>query len=93
MILDPGQVTLLFRHEDTMTRDELLARITTDPSICSGKPCIRGHRILVSDILELLASGWSSSEILAKNPGLDETDIHACIAYGTETTWERDVLI
>jgi len=75
-----------------MTRDEILARITIDPGICSGKPCIRGHRIEVSRILEFLANGWSSSEIVASVPGLEDADIQACIAYGVETTWERDVL-
>jgi uncharacterized protein (DUF433 family) len=82
----------LVRHEDTMTRDDILARITIDQGICSGKPCLRRHRIEVSSILDLLANGWSSAEILTKYPDLEEADIHACIAYGTETTWERDVL-
>jgi uncharacterized protein (DUF433 family) len=76
-----------------MTRDEILARITIAPSICAGAPCIRGHRIEVARILDLLANGWSSSEILAHFPGLEEADIQACIAYGAETTWERDVLV
>jgi uncharacterized protein (DUF433 family) len=91
-LANANSVDLHVRHEDTMTRDEILARITFDPGICSGKPCIRGHRIEVSSILDLLANGWSSAEILTKYPDLEEADIHACIAYGTETTWERDIL-
>jgi uncharacterized protein (DUF433 family) len=75
-----------------MKRDEILARISIDSNVCSGRPCIRGHRIEVSTILDLLANGWSSSEIVAKYPGLEEDDVHACIAYGAESTWERDVL-
>ena len=76
-----------------MTRDELLSRITIDPKMCSGKPCIRGHRIWVSLILDLLASGMTSGEILREYPGLDEADIRACIAYGAEMTRERFVEI
>jgi uncharacterized protein (DUF433 family) len=67
-----------------MTRDELLARISIDPSVCFGKPCVRGHRIWVSLVLDLLASGWSESEILQNYPGLEHEDVLACIAYGAE---------
>jgi len=72
-----------------MTREELLARISVNPNVCFGKPCIRGHRIWVSLILDLLASGMSIPEILDAYPGLEETDIHACIAYATEVARER----
>jgi uncharacterized protein (DUF433 family) len=65
-----------------MTRDELLSRITIDPNMCFGKPCVRGHRIWVSLILDLLADGTSTEEILSDYPGLDEADVRACIAYG-----------
>lgn len=65
-----------------MTREELLQRITVDPNICFGKPCIRGHRIRVSLILDLLASGMSIEDILREYPQLEEADIRACIAYG-----------
>jgi uncharacterized protein (DUF433 family) len=74
-----------------MTREELLSRITIDPKVCFGKPCIRGHRIWVSLILDLLASGMSSDEILSDYPGLDEADVRACIAYGAEMARERYV--
>jgi uncharacterized protein (DUF433 family) len=74
-----------------MTREELLSRITIDPKVCFGKPCIRGHRIWVSLILDLLASGMSSEEILSDYPGLDEADVRACIAYGAEMARERYV--
>ena len=71
------------------TRDELLARISIDPLRCFGKPCIRGHRIWVSLVLDLLASGQSTAEIIADYPGLDELDIQACIAYGAKIARER----
>lgn len=76
-----------------MTREELLSRVTIDPKVCFGKPCIRGHRIWVSLILDLLASGTSSNEILSDYPGIEEADIRACIAYGAEMARERFVEI
>ena len=72
-----------------MTRDELLKRISVDPNICFGKPCIRGHRISVSLILDFLASGMTTQELLQEYPGLEESDILACIAYGAEMARER----
>ena len=74
-----------------MNREELLARISIHPSVCFGKPCIRGHRIWVSLILDLLASGMTKSEVLKQYPGLEEDDINACIAYGAEMARERFV--
>ncbi len=74
-----------------MTRQELLSRISIDHNICFGKPCIRGHRIWVSFVLDLLASGWSMREILDNYPGLEEKDVLACIAYGAEMARERYV--
>ena len=76
-----------------MNRDDVLVRITIDPNVCFGKPCIRGHRIWVSLILDLLAGGWSTSEVLENYPGLEEADIRACIAYGAEMSRERYVEI
>lgn len=74
-----------------MTRDELLARISIDPRVCFGKPCVRGHRIWVSLILDLLASGESVAAVLEDYPGLTEADVLACIAYGAEMARERYV--
>lgn len=71
------------------TREELLSRISIDPNVSFGKPCIRGHRIWVSLILDLLASGTKQSQILAEYPGLVEEDILACIAYGAEMSRDR----
>mgnify|MGYP001245941830 CR=1 FL=1 len=74
-----------------MTRTELLARIWIDPKRCFGKPCIRGHRIWVSLILDFLASGSSVDEILEMYPQPQPADIQACIAYGSEMSRERYV--
>lgn len=72
-----------------MTREELLSRISMNPEICFGKPCIHGHRIWVSLILDFLASGTTIREILTEYPDLEEADILACIAYGAEMARER----
>lgn len=74
-----------------MKRSELLQRISISPDICFGKPCIRGHRLWVSLILDLLADGTSVPEILDNYPGLEEADVLACIAYGAEMSRERFV--
>ena len=65
-----------------MERDDLLSRISIDPKICFGKPCIRGHRLWASLILDFLAGGASISELLEYYPGLEKDDILACVAYG-----------
>ena len=59
-------------------------RITIDPQICHGKPCIRSLRYPVTMILELLASGMSHPEILADYPDLEEEDIRACLQYAAK---------
>src|SRR3954468_24148262 len=80
-------------YDSTMTRKELLSRIWIDPKRCFGKPCIRGHRIWVSLILDFLASGMTEAEILEQYPQLEPADILACIAYGSEMARERYVEI
>ena len=71
----------------------LLKRISIDPNVCFGKPCIRGTRIWVSLLLDFLASGMTTEEILAEYPQLTIEDIHAAIAYGAEMSRERFVEI
>jgi uncharacterized protein (DUF433 family) len=61
-------------------------RITVDPSICGGRPCIRGMRIRVSDILEMLASGASQSDILEDYPYLEAADIAAALELAARQT-------
>ena len=75
-----------------MTHEELLQRITADPAICHGKPCIRGHRIWVSLVLDLLADGMTMEQVLEQYPGLEPDDIRACVAYAAEMTRERIVV-
>lgn len=72
-----------------MNREELLQRISIRPDVCFGKPCIRGHRIWVSLILDYLASGMSVQEIREQYPQLEEADVLACVAYGAEMNRER----
>jgi uncharacterized protein (DUF433 family) len=60
------------------------SRITIEAGKRSGKPCIRGLRITVSDVLEYLASGMSEDEILAEFPVLEREDIKACLAFAAE---------
>ena len=64
-----------------MERNELLSRITIDPEICHGKPCIRGLRYPVATILEYIAGGDTTEDILAEFPDLEEDDIKACLAF------------
>ena len=65
---------------------ELLARITHQPGQCGGRPCIRGMRIRVSDILEMLANGVSVEEILNDFPYLEPDDIRACLMFAALRT-------
>mgnify|MGYP003669762039 CR=1 FL=1 len=74
-----------------MTRDKLIERIWIDPQRCGGKPCIRGHRIWVSLIVDMMAAGDSEDDILAAYPGIERDDIRACLAYASEMARERFV--
>ncbi len=69
----------------------LLKRISVDPNVCFGKPCIRGTRIWVSLILDFLANKMTIEDILEEYPQLTVDDIYAAIAYGAEMTRERYV--
>ena len=69
----------------------LLERITIDPEVCGGKPCIKDTRIWVSLILDFLAGGMTEAELLAEYPGLVHEDVLAAIAYGAEAARERVV--
>ncbi|HEY1612173.1 MAG TPA: DUF433 domain-containing protein [Rhizomicrobium sp.] len=60
---------------------DLLSRVTIKPGQCHGRPCIRGMRIRVSDVLEMLAAGSRETEILKDFPDLEPEDIRACLAY------------
>ena len=71
----------------------LLDRISIDPGICGGKPCIKGTRIWVTLVLDFLADGMTEAEILAEYPQLTHEDVLAAIAYGAEMSRERIVPI
>jgi uncharacterized protein (DUF433 family) len=69
----------------------LLDRISIDPNVCFGKPCIKGTRIWVSLILDFLANGMAVDDVRAEYPQLTTDDIRAAIAYGAEMARQRYV--
>jgi uncharacterized protein (DUF433 family) len=72
-----------------MTDIDWKDRISVNPNVCSGKPCIKGTRIWVSLILDFLAGGTTIDEVLREYPQITREDIQACIAYGAEAARER----
>jgi uncharacterized protein (DUF433 family) len=62
---------------------ELLGRITVNPKQCGGRPCIRGMRIRVSDVLDLFAAGLSAEQILEEMPDLEANDLKAALLYAS----------
>ncbi len=71
--------------------DDWKERISIDPNVCHGKPCIKGTRIWVSLIVDNLAAGSSEEEILKAYPSLNREDIRAALAFAAEMTRERYV--
>jgi uncharacterized protein (DUF433 family) len=70
---------------------ELLARISVDPAVCHGQACVAGTRVLVTVVLDNLAAGRSTDEIVADYPSLRPDDVRACIMYAAELAHERTV--
>lgn len=64
-----------------MNEQNLMDRITIEPGKCGGRPCIRGMRIRVSDILDLMAAGMSAAEVVEELPDLELADVQAALAY------------
>ena len=62
---------------------EIMERITVDPDQCGGRPCIRGMRIRVTEVLDLLAAGLSFSELLEEMPALEKEDIEAALRFAS----------
>ena len=62
----------------------LADRITVNPKQCGGRPCIRGTRIRVTDVLDLLAADLTTEQILAEHPDLESEDIRACLRFASE---------
>jgi uncharacterized protein (DUF433 family) len=69
-----------------MATTYLTERITVNPEVCFGKPCIRGMRLRVVDVLDLLAAGADSAEILEDYPDLEAEDIRAVLRYAASVT-------
>lgn len=67
-------------------KNHLLGRITIEPGKCGGRPCIRGMRVRVTDILELLGTGADHQEILEDFPNLKKEDILACLEFAAKQT-------
>lgn len=63
---------------------ELLKRITVDPEQCAGRPCVRGMRIRVTDVLDLLAAGLSAEQVVDELDDLELDDVRACLAYASK---------
>lgn len=59
----------------------LCERITVDPEQCGGRPCVRGMRIRVQDVVDLFAAGLTASQILEEMPDLEDADLKACLSY------------
>ncbi len=69
-------------HRAAMSSKQLLSRITVDPNICHGKPCVRGLRYPVEFLLDLLSGEMTQEQILADYPDLEGDDLRAAIAFG-----------
>ena len=64
--------------------ENLRSRITINPQQCGGRPCIRGMRIRVADVLDLLASGLSAEQVVAEMPDLELLDVQASLQYAAQ---------
>lgn len=78
------------RTQELIAKAELLKRITVEPGKCGGRPCIRGMRIRVVDVLELLSSGAEPAEILIDYPDLEREDILACLSFAIEAIKSKE---
>lgn len=76
-----------------MSTEELLKRVTVNPQVCHGKPCIRGLRYPVTMLLELMSSGMTHDEILADYADLERDDLLAALAYGARASDARRIAL
>jgi uncharacterized protein (DUF433 family) len=76
---------LSFKKEDSMAKGNLLSRISVDKNILTGKPIIKGSRLSVEFILNLLANGQSAEEIVKEYHGITIDDIHACLYFAARS--------
>lgn len=77
------------REAHTMTQKELMGRVTVNPGVCGGKPCVAGTRIYITIILDGLAEGLTPEQIIDHYPQLTLVDIHAALAYAAELAREN----
>jgi uncharacterized protein (DUF433 family) len=75
-----------------MKDEQLLQRVVCDPGVMTGKPVIRGARLTVDFILNLLAHGTTEEEIRAEYPGISREDVHACLLFATRTLKDTDFM-
>lgn len=73
--------------------DTLIKRITLNPEVCNGKPTIRNMRFTVAQLLELLASGMTSEEILEDYPYIEQEDINACLRYAAKMANAQSIMV
>lgn len=69
----------------------LTERITVNPQQCGGRPCVRGMRIRVSDVLDLLAAGLTAQQVVEELPDLEPADVVACLRYASVRTGQPEV--
>jgi uncharacterized protein (DUF433 family) len=81
------------RGEIGILRHMIAERITIDPAVCGGRPCIRGMRITVSQVLEMLAGGMTVEEILKDFPYLEAGDVEASLEYAARQAAHREVAL
>lgn len=76
-------------REGCTPHEQLLQRVSVDPDVCAGKPCIRGTRIYIAIVLDALSEGLSPQEILEQYPPLELDDVRAAVAYAAELAREN----
>lgn len=77
---------ILAAYDGTMDASALISRITINPAQCGGRPCIRGMRIRVADVLDLLANGLTTQQVVEELPDLETEDIQATLIYARRLT-------
>lgn len=82
--LSPDSRTVSFAGGYTSSVTQLADRITVDPEQCGGRPCIRGTRIRVSDVLDLFAAGLTAEQILEEMPDLEPEDLQASLRFASK---------
>ena len=87
----PRDASRAGRYDSTVMAATWREHIIADPAILVGKPVVRGTRLAVEFVLELIAGGWTFDEVLANYPGLTADDIRACVAYAKDVLAEERV--